>query len=504
MPTLYFTQSGSGSADGSSYANAASAAAFNASTYQVNNDICYLAGTFTTQLQIKDSGLEIRSYSADPFIFEGNDATSYGIYCTGTGFTITSVKLYDLTIRNCTLNGIYINSNVNSLTTCIIDNCTVTGTGRYYAGAADTTTGTGILLINVNFLKSISGISVTNCTSTDNGKHGFDFRGSCIGTVSNCYAARNGSTNTGHGFHTNSCRFEINEANFTNTSGTIYQYTGSLSGYTIVDVYVAKTETDKLWLTNAGSTTTPANGEFGQVGTTLYINIGQSPTGTEIALVATDTTDLVIEDCISEYNIDVSGIEGTGFSQDNAAYNVRHIRCISRYNEGAGFYSFKARNSSYISCIAHDNGYGGFEHISVARDCALYHCVSVRNGQQGYHFPRSIRPTVKNCIAYQNTLYGFEYDSGYSTGLVEGGNFSYGNTEGNYLAMTVTEADPLFISTTDFRLQSGSPCHRAGTAINSYQTFKDFNGEAFERGNPTIGAYKQQFRDTITILGDYA
>jgi hypothetical protein len=54
--------------------------------------------------------------------------------------------------------------------------------------------------------------------------------------------------------------------------------------------------------------------------------------------------------------------------------------------------------------------------------------------------------------------------------------------------------DPLLLSSTDFRLQSGSPCTRAGVAINSYQTFYGADGKAFRKGNPSIGAYEQTFK----------
>jgi parallel beta-helix repeat protein len=79
-----------------------------------------------------------------------------------------------------------------------------------------------------------------------------------------------------------------------------------------------------------------------------------------------------------------------------------------------------------------------------------------------------------------------------ATGYSGGNGFGVG-------ANSIT-ANPQLISTSDPRLEPGSPCERSGVGINSYQTFYDADGKAFRKGNPSIGAYEQDYLTPNVVL----
>jgi len=187
-----------------------------------------------------------------------------------------------------------------------------------------------------------------------------------------------------------------------------------------------------------------------------------------------------------------------GFSFDNTFKNGKMLRCISRYNEGDGVSFFNARDCLAQSCLIHDNARNGINFISLVRDSNLKHITCVDNGMSGYWFPRSVNPTVYNCISLRDgvneaSTSGFRLNSLQTTGEVFGGLLAFGSGTGgtnNYTNMSGLEVDPQLYP--DYQPKDGSPCTRAGVAIDAFTRY-GYNGRAFRKGTPTIGAFEQRF-----------
>jgi hypothetical protein len=144
--TYYVTQSGAGDSSGSSYANAMSAATFNAKSDFVSDDVIYLCDTFTgisiTPRSHGNAGhpIVIRGdYSGHPGIIDGNNSITNGIYSASA--SVHDITIANLDVKNTTSTGISL-SVISAATTAnfILDNCNVYNIGQSNAG------GEGIIL----------------------------------------------------------------------------------------------------------------------------------------------------------------------------------------------------------------------------------------------------------------------------------------------------------------------------------------------------------------------
>ena len=131
---------------------------------------------------------------------------------------------------------------------------------------------------------------------------------------------------------------------------------------------------------------------------------------------------------------------------------------------------------------------------------------------------------VKNNISFGNTQYqlvawtGMANDGVTGTGNVyayncfgpEATNFVYWDTgplstydaiETAYGGTTASiEADPQFISTTNYHLKGSSPARRSGADLN---LTTDFIGRPVHPTNPEIGAYQYSFKPLMRIGGKW-
>ena len=416
-----------GNGNGTSYANAFKGFANIQWWNMSDNDTLFVCDvhndtlTPTKELIIRGDAPE------EAGLIDVNDAADYCIAFSGLNGQVHSIDL-----RNANKNGLYVDSNGKSVTSFVLKDATASGCGKASPGyTADT--GTGFLFVNNNVNNSITGIDISGCESNANGKHGFDFRGYCAGTISNCSADGNGFADTGHGFHTNGPVVSVGTSGWSLVSGDVYSKEVGF-GWQIQKMRNYSTTYRTKLTHNDGAGSGVGNYEFDQVGTTLYINIGQNPNGITFFANANTQGPLIFSDCTAKNTIDLDGVEGMGFSADNHSENIKFRRCLACGNAGDGFMFNNADSISMESSIATNNGRRGVFFVGSSDSCTVQQCTFVQNGGDGIWMPLSVSATVKNNVCVGNERGIRDENDGSTTvasGTVAKGNVCYGNTVEN-------------------------------------------------------------------------
>jgi hypothetical protein len=180
------------------------------------------------------------------------------------------------------------------------------------------------------------------------------------------------------------------------------------------------------------------------------------------------------------------------------------LRCTIRNNssmggKGGGLVFGNATNCSFVSNYANANGGGSFGSV-------LYNCLLVNNTTDGGG-GASREDDLFNCSVYSNSatgsgggVYGSDllntisFENNKSDFIMEGisGSEAYSCGIGYTGTGSITN-NPLFVSSSDFRLQSTSPCINTGT--NGAWTFStiDLDGNLRiwpSNGQADMGAYE--------------
>lgn len=242
------------------------------------------------------------------------------------------------------------------------------------------------------------------------------------------------------------------------------------------------------------------------------------------------TGTVIVADCTFSGN---SGPDGAGIDNDNSGggtITVAHCTFNgNNANIGGGIYNLNLNNSTgtitISSCSLNNNTAGlggGVYNLSygapiVVTNCALTGNMAITgsglgggmfNGNQNFGIL-----SITNCSLSGNTatkgggLYNIDIASTSGNTITLTNDILYGDngdevtdSAGSTLSATAThcdiqggypgtdniDADPLFVSATDFHLQTGSPCLGAGTASGAPTT--DITG-ASRPNPPSIGAY---------------
>lgn len=475
--------------------------------------------TFTEELVITEDGVTIGSYGDGYAIIDADDTRDYCVKANGKSNLVIS----SLHCKNALYNGVYIyNETATTASNIHIKDVWVDSIGpgsgppgTFVVTELAVEKGTGFQIRNGKAVTTeafapVEGVLLENCKATNCGKHGFDFRWEVFDVVvRNCYAADCGATGTGHGF-------------------TIHPLTASLSSWSLEsgDIYSASRfataggdyfdeEQRLIWLSapNPGSTldriltqntstpTTPGAYEWGVDATKIYINIEQNPAGESFVLKRRPHGPFLFEDCFAEKIVsDPSpGVEGHGFSTDDMSGPTTWRRCLSINNEGRGFMSFRGINVTVESCVSFNNATGGV-HYTDTTNGVVKNSVSMQDTTRGVAWTGDAQNgEVTNTIVYgvQSGVFGSAYYAQFSGTVTSESNVHYnasGATKTNNIS--ATEVDPLLVDPTngDGRLQTGSPCIRAGAKWWTSQADQpqDQVGLRYPlsaAGKPDIGAY---------------
>lgn len=136
-------------------------------------------------------------------------------------------------------------------------------------------------------------------------------------------------------------------------------------------------------------------------------------------------------------------------------------------NSDTGTVSFNVTNCLFVNNTATSRDGGAITNNTNAGSFSpnITNCTfsgnSAQNGGAFSNWPGTF-PDIKNCILWGNTaaVSGNEINGGTPT-------VTYSDVQGGYAGTGNIDADPLFISGTDYHLQSSSPCKDIGTATGA-------------------------------------
>jgi len=188
-----------------------------------------------------------------------------------------------------------------------------------------------------------------------------------------------------------------------------------------------------------------------------------------------------------------TGGDGHGIGCENANDGCLIERNKSYSNYGHGIEAcWASKDCTIQNNVVYSNDNEGIRimHGDSGKEVKLYHNTIYDNGDRGVWAWSYSYSVVKNNIASAHEDGDFLHGSGAT--IEHTHNLAYGDDEwaGSWVktANEIENQDPLFISTTDFRLQPDSPAFNAGVNVS---VTTDFNGDPRpQNGGYDIGAYE--------------
>lgn len=303
---------------------------------------------------------------------------------------------------------------------------------------------------------SIAGITIEDCVSNTAGRYGFYVSGASPHTISSINFIRDTANNSDvHGFHV-----------WTNSASPVTYSEDAINYYDCVS---------------------DSSGQDLSVGSHGFSSISAK--------------NITYTRCVAKNTRQTGeGSEGNGFQSDDYSSNITFSFVESFDNDGCGVVvshqdlngvgEYNTIENSVIygnaDCGIYSNGTsGGSANVSILSN-SLYN-----NGGQAIQV---VQPadniTIKNNITHTHT-YGLWASAAGITNLTALNNLTFNNSVAHTLNITNSNGittDPLFVSTTDFRLKQNSPARKAGTGtkhnvlpadIGAYQTSEGFFGTSF-------------------------
>lgn len=403
----------------------------------------------------------------------------YGVYLAARQY----VQVNDLTAERCTSHGFYIRTSGSNITTIRLNRCVSRRNAR-----------NGFFLDGVLLTATLQDVVFDRCEAYDNGEHGYD----TLGIVQNvtwkrCKAARNGTYYLGHGFSTHPFISNNITSGWTLVSGTVYSRV--LSAGESVQKLINRTA--KITLAkNAGAGAAVTAQQWDQSGTTLYINIGTDPNGSNIAWKRAAHGPFYYERCKSWDNrTDAGPGEGHGFAADDMSGPSFYRSCFAYNNTGAGFQNQWSDDVTVTGCVARGNRLSNFRTTGHTDRLTVCNCTSAESIEHGFFFDAPFSAvTLRNCLAVENGRGGaglFAFAAA-AAGITASNNAAYrnglsgANVTSNITSANTVTADPLI--NVVFRPKDGSPLIRAGYPLDTFPLMDGAN-LPFARV-PTIGAFE--------------
>jgi hypothetical protein len=344
---------------------------------------------------------------------------------------------------------------------------------------------------------SITSLYFDSCTAIRCGGYGFGLES--VNTAldapetvvhTNCIALNNGLDKAAWGFG-GYARF-VNASNgWTNTAGNVWQRAETTQTRRVAD----HGGSNFRHLTeNTGTPTAPGANEWGWSANVLYINVGENPNTNHTIWWTPNYCDgVVYRDCLAESTVATGGFDGAGFGADTLTSGWKFQSCLSKNNQGEGFVSNIARTSTFIGCIALNNGATTTQSgigVNNAVTATIQSCLVSGSNQSGVGCTNPNGTTVvKNSILMNNGTYGINK----SGTLTETNNCLYGNTSG-----TINGASPDGTDVTsnpslnEQYMPTASGVRTAGASIGGL----DYYGNGFAIPG-TIGAVQYEAARTL-------
>jgi len=286
---------------------------------------------------------------------------------------------------------------------------------------------------------------------------------------------------------------------WTLVSGTTYSRTLAASEVT---VHKVKAPSPYQRLTpNAGLTA----GSYHQIGTTLYVNIGQNPNGVEVIYAWGRTEGIILEDCWSHHNIHNPAApwrEGHGFAFDDFTSRSIIRRCSSYENEGVG-YSINHGEYNLIESSTAIRNHRRAVMVVAGRGNHVRNLTAIDNyatDETAYSdvdfSAMAVDGSVSNSIIVGRAPHGISNTTGVTNSLTLTNNSIYGHTNRtqNNVETGAVVGNPLL---DQFGVPlAGSPCRETGAVRLG---LLDRRGSRFSQTAPTIGAYETKQSKAVLV-----
>lgn len=248
---------------------------------------------------------------------------------------------------------------------------------------------------------------------------------------------------------------------------------------------------------NTSTPTTPASGEWGQSGTTLYVNVGGSDPGANVSYAWGLCSGILVIGCEAYGNYwdtDYIYHEGHGFAFDDWTQNSRFIGCKSYRNQGLGFSINRGDGNIVSGCIAHDNWRAALAINGSARNSRIYNNTFSDNTGGADPLTTEVAVAglsansteVKNTIIVGSASVGVSFPST-ASGCVAANNAIAGVSDAvlNGTETNTVSGDPLLDAS--YRPTAASPCIGAGVYIPGA---RHYGGKRMSPVAPDIGAHR--------------
>ncbi len=273
-----------------------------------------------------------------------------------------------------------------------------------------------------------------------------------------------------------------NTFSWTLVSGTVYSAPITLTNPLLRITNVSEGPASLTFNSGAGPGATLSVNQYDVSGSTVYVNIGKSPSIVAMQAFSNDLYDLLWEQCISEFNQEGYPAEGHGWMVDEGTRDSTLFKCVSRYNDYDGFQAARGLRILFKSCVSYRNGQDGFRANSAASSTSFVHCTSVSNGNDGFEvgtLPENI--SFLNCCATKNRK-GFTLRTTSTSDFCNSFGNSVVDSGGSVTNLTTT--DPVLSSF--YTPTSASNLILAGSYVTNLQD----NNSTTYWNPPTIGAFE--------------
>jgi len=349
-----------------------------------------------------------------------------------------------------------------------------------------------------------SNYTFQECEFYDNGGHGSIVMGSGHRFLQ-CKAYRNGAVAAagGHGFSARAARTEVTSG-WTLVTGSVYQRTLAAVEVTVFGVY---TLTGQRALTqNTATPTSPGAQEWGQSGTTLYVNVAGNPNGQTIVYAWAPCTNLRYVGCEAYDNIwnqAAPYLEGHGFAADDWTSDSQYVGCVSRDNDGAAFSFNRGSNNKLMGCVATRNDSAGLTSVAGSGN-QVRNCVFVDNNAGNAPASWEIlfdQASATSCVVTNSVLIG-DVTNGVQFNVTAGGTattnaiFGYTSaTQNGSASGTIVANVRQWLNSDGSLVMPGNPLATAGTYVSGVTLA---NGRLRPNFTP-IGAYMAVLPRTVRV-----
>ncbi len=369
--------------------------------------------------------------------------------------------------------GIYCENSSPTITQCTISNCKASA-------------GNGGGIFSYNGSPSLSYLTVdSNIASYSGG--GIYCHGSVSQTISNCTISNNSTTYYyGGGIFFNSCNSPtISNSTISGNSTKSYVNNSSIYGGGICCISSPLTISGCKIKSNISGT------GGGIYNSSSNITMSDSIVSNNVAVNGGGISSTSSVTTIRSSTINGNSNSGIYCQSGTEYLDKTIIESNMSSNAGGGIY-FRSSDIHVTNCVIANNSVtnGGGGVYSDQSTSQFYNCTLTGNSSN-YNYAKCISLYYSSTVISNSIIWTDSNPTSGSLiiGIASGLSITYSDVYGGYSGTGNINSDPLFVSTSDFHLQSGSPCIDTATSDGA-QTSDIFGTPRPQGAGYDMGAYE--------------